>query len=552
MSDEPTHFWYLGDAPGTRKTYAIIKYAIELYHLGISSIIAEPSLKNQYEVQKRIAAVNPDVFTVLINIETTSKVVDSINEFFKDELNEEGKPKLEQKELKPMILIVTHSAFLLANIKNHRGQCAVFFDEKLSLKHAVPSVKLKQNKNLITHFMKIEEDEYVSSISEIRVKHITQLKELLKDKDNDDVTNSLQDYYSMLLKCANKEMILIAETKSYNDFIKDDSTQSCLVYGLVTPKIFAGFFQVTFTCAYLESSFWFNCWKNHFDVVWHRATHMIKWLSVPKQKTINLHYFVESGLWSKYKQEQPLEDGRQITQVLVDEIEKHFGHSGNLYDDPEYILGLVNKTIHNNELFGDQLLANRHHIIQCPQNSSGVNEYRHIDTFFSVKSMNANPREYPLYEKFGLKEELRLMEVEETLQAFYRTSIREPDVDNTVTGIVVTKYLAEEMERFLIRDGHTVTVSKIALDESINITSFLEDGRNKTYNTKLTRQQRYKLRMKLDGLAIKEAEWKTNLEAAGMLGKDWKGPSEEVIKLKLLIITTEMKSAEQTLADNKL
>lgn len=466
------NFEYLSDFLSTGKTEANINEAIKASDSGLNVIICSPTKQHSMELERRFHEKGRTAKR--INENTTKTPVLLIEQW------------LSNNEVKNAILLVTHSAFIKAQKGNNRSKWVVFYDEKLASNH-FEQINLTVNRGFVTKYIEqIKESDKKTTPIKIRKKHLTEIKNQIRNEERDDISNSLSDIFSLFSQAIHGEVELLVKTDDFREYMKT-GTKPGEIFVWATPKAFEGFHRVVFTSAFFDRLMWKIVWEGHYKVNWKVAEEHRQHLRGITTKPIRLMYFLEDINWSIKLQETVMIDGKPITEFMIDKIINHFGKT-------EPVLGLVNKKF-------ESLLGNNIQI--CPQNSAGLNDYSDILNFFSLKAMNAKPQEYVFYERHNLIDELKFVEVEQTLQAFFRCKVRDFSDKSSVNCLVASSLLAETIKNILIEHGYDdVTLEQFPLtdDEIKLLKNKTEDHRQfnkgRPKKSKMDRNKRLALQQK--------------------------------------------------------
>jgi hypothetical protein len=282
---------------------------------------------------------------------------------------------------------------------------------------------------LITNELKI--DDYDSIYGAVSAKHPSKLKEMARNRADDEVIKGLKDTLNTIISPYWQTYV---NREQYHKLLNGKVARLSL-HSILDPKILEGFASARMIGADVEDSGIYNLWSSR-GVKFQKDTEFeshLRFMEHENSIADKIIYFLDDP-WSRYRMEEDIGDETVLNHMVNIASDK-------VKDRPCVWQG-------NKHMKGDLFkgLGTR-----MPNVPHGLNDYSHIDQIVFLSSLNPTPEHGKFLKHFGMTaEDIRRATYRSVVyQSVLRTSLRDPACTRSRTIIVpdapVANYLAERL-----------------------------------------------------------------------------------------------------------
>jgi hypothetical protein len=426
-------YHYVSAPAGAGKTYAAIRYAVDMARLGEKVIIAQPSklciaewhpkTKEYAEESKR----NPvPVLRFDGDVCESGHILSAIMDHMKDPAKG-GE-----------VMFITHAALLSIADWHSPGKWHLIVDE-IPAPDRFFDKHLPENHGLLTDAITWED----FSADNLRV--FANDRELLRryarNEARDDIDGLFQEMAQCLLHPHFRVFVVRENLQRSLDGDTEQGKYPLYMFGLLQPSVFADFKSTVIMGANFTESLLYMLWgiqgvgfKAH-----NRLTSSLRYTEHGNGDRLEVYYLTDDK-WSKTLGGKTKEaDGKTITNndIALEAVKEVFGDEAFAY--------LVNKDTEDQA----RLMFHGCAAEKLPHGLQGLNCFDHYDNIAAIASFLPPPFHHRFLCNFNLNgDAVRDAVHNQTIyQSITRTSLRDLDKDSKVKVLVTDKHVAEWIER---------------------------------------------------------------------------------------------------------
>lgn len=430
--------YYVDALAGAGKTHSAIQHAVWMAGLGRKVAIIQPSkhLIQESYAKAIVMAAKSGRFIPITRIDSDTNpanVTGALANHLRYTNPNEGE-----------ILFATHSAFLNCPYWHNRDLWAVVIDEIISPIQDM-SLKLPQNHHYLTDVLEL--DNYNAHYSVLRVQEdhdkLARFAIMAENKDDDQVhalfetvtTSIYSSHWTLFTQSANWKAI---ENGS-------NTKDNLLIYGLLSPRFFEGFVEVTIMGAMFHDSILAKVWQDEVQFAEHKKIQgALRYQEHGAGNLLTIEYLFDRN-WSKSFRNKELA-GKKVFDLALERCAESM--TGRDY---------IFVTNRDAEDYSRKMLATG---VRVSNVCHGINEYQHINNAVFLSALNPAPSQFKMLQNLDVSaDELSDAGYHQTVyQAIMRTSLRDPANSQPKHIIVPDKRAADYLAKHF--KGCTVVRNK--------------------------------------------------------------------------------------------
>lgn len=455
---KPT-IYYVDALAGAGKTHSAIHHAVWLAGLGRKVAVIQPSkhlIAESYAKALDMASkVSRYIPITRIDSDTNpGNVTGALTKHIVHGNPDDGE-----------LLFATHSAFLNCPYWHNRDRWTIIIDEIISPVED-KSLKLPRNHGKLTDLLDLETYNAHYSVLKVRDDEASlSAFSALAENEGDDLVDAVFEDVTSALYSA--DWTLFTQTPNWCSIREGTNKKDALlIYGLLSPRFFEGFAEVTIMGAMFHDSILAKVWQDEVEFVEHKAIQTaLRYQEHGAGNLLTIEYLFDRN-WSKSFRNSSL-GGKKVFDLALERCAEAMGTK-------DYIF----VTNRDAEEYSRKLLATG---VRVSNVCHGINEYQHIDNAVFLSALNPAPSQFKMLQNLDVSaDELSDAGYHQTVyQAIMRTSLRDPANNSPKHIIVPDKRAADYLAKHF--DGCTVVRNKhlpvIKQDE------ISKGGRPKTWET---------------------------------------------------------------------
>jgi hypothetical protein len=271
----------------------------------------------------------------------------------------------------------------------------------------------------------IEVDPYDAVYGRVEVAEPCQLEELAKNEQGDELISHLQETLWLLL---NKHYDTFVSLEQFYK-LRTQKTQNLNFHSVLLPSVVQGFDGVFMTAANFGDTLIHVIWSEE-NVQFQSDPEFVKSLRYshhPNGPKLDIYYFTERH-WSKHLANQQFDHPSTVADRMMEEV--------HILEENRNFLVQINK---------GRSLPRNSNATRLPNKPHGLNGYTEFHDIACLAATNLKPDDSRFMEALGLDRDAvrRAIYFSGVYQAAARTSLREPDDDNSKRIIVPDRGAAE-------------------------------------------------------------------------------------------------------------
>jgi hypothetical protein len=467
--------YYVDALAGAGKTHSAIQHAVWLAALGRKVAIVQPSKHLIGESYRKALdmALKTGRFIPITRIDSDTNpgnVTGALAKHLRFTNPQEGE-----------ILFATHSAFLNCPYWHNRDLWAVIIDEIISPIED-KSLKLPRNHAKLTGILDLAS--YNAHYSVLKVREDQDSLEAfaaLAENDGDDIVDAVFEDVSHAL--LSTHWTLFTQTPNWCA-IRDgvNAKDQLLIYGLLNPRYFDGFAEVTIMGAMFHDSVLAKVWQDEVQFVEHKAIQSsLRYTTHGAGGLLTIEYLFDRN-WSKSFRNSSIR-GQKVFDLALERSAAAMGAK-------DYIF----VTNRDAEEYSRKMLATG---VRVSNVCHGINEYQHIDNAVFLSALNPAPSQFKLLQNLDVSaDELSDAGYHQTVyQAIMRTSLRDPDNKQEKHIIVPDKRAADYLAKYfpgctVVRNKHLPVITQADVSQGGRPKAWVSDEQRNDARAKRGRVER--------------------------------------------------------------
>lgn len=406
---------------GAGKTHAYASIAVARSRDKLNTIVISPTVKLLTETESVIRSLNPNCKIVKFHSDDggDGPVTNRVLAYLKHHASTGD------------VLLITQQCFLSLPYFHHKSKWRLLVDEDIPV-FISETLNLPDNHNLITEH--IELGEAGPNYAHVRTIDETGLKQIVDNKNKDQVWSSLQPMCSLLLR---DDCDCYVNARQLNDLKCGLKSKGQLtVYAFRKPDKFLGFDGVTIASAWFEDSLTYHHWTN-LGVKWQEDYDVKRSILRdihPENPKLTIYYGYE-GRNSKNLRNRLEKAGNGELRAAIERL---------MGDEP--FLWLENK-----DRADTSILKECENGVPLPPVSAGLNAFSDYRNAAVLMATNYDPSQSEILKQvigFDGEKQARAM-VGNLYQAFMRTALRNDEIEDEAKWVVTCLEEAQLLsERF--------------------------------------------------------------------------------------------------------